>query len=192
MINLKIETIADIVVKSNKSVVQDKDIIVYGLKAAITQLVCLIYVVILGCIFELFLENIVFLIAFSSIRMYAGGYHCQKKINCYFMSSIILVIELLIIKLMLVNLIIPTILFLLIVSIPIIFKLVPVETKNKPLDEKEKKIYRKIVIRNLLIQVIIINVLLFLNLYTLSLSIASGVFLSALLVFVENFKNRKN
>lgn len=188
MVDSILDNLADIIMKSPKNMVKEKEIIVYGLKSAITQGLSTLIVAVLGYIFGLLWESIVFLVSFSSIRMYAGGYHCQKAIHCYIISSGIMIFVLTIIRITSALYILPISLLILLVSIPIILKLAPVGATNKPLDELEKQYYRKITIRNLVIVCCIIFILLVAGLNNFAFVISLGIIATAGVVVLQRTK----
>lgn len=185
MFSSKIENLADMIMESDKNSVKDKEIIVYGLKSAITQGSSIITTAALGCVFGLLWESIVFLISFSAIRMYAGGYHCQKAIHCYIMSSGIMVGVLTVVKLTPIKYMLPIGMVLLLVSVPVILKFAPVGATNKPLDEVEKKHYRKITIRNLVVECCIIPILFIIELHILAFVMCLGIVVTAGVVVLQ-------
>lgn len=186
MIGNKIEKLADMILENEKEHLADKDIIVYGLLNAIEQGASIITTVILGCLFGLLIESLLFLISFSMIRMYAGGYHCNKEIHCYFMSSGIIIAVLAIVKLTPIDYVIPIGVVILFVSVPIILKIAPIGTTNKPLDEVEKKHYRKKTILNLEIECFIILVLLIIELNVFAFVIILGIMVAMGVVLLQN------
>lgn len=185
MVSSALDNLADMIMKSDKNTVKDKEIIVYGLKSAVTQGLSIMTTAALGCIFGLLWESIVFLVSFSAIRMYAGGYHCEKAIHCYFMSSGIIVTVLAIVKFTPHEYIIPISMIILLVSVPIILKLAPVGATNKPLDEVEQKYYRKITIRNLGIECCLILIFLITRLNTFAFVMSLGIMVTAGVVVLQ-------
>ncbi len=77
MISNRLGKLADVIMENETNPNIDKDIIVYGLKSAIQQGASAITTIILGLLFGLTLEIIVFMVSFTFIRTYAGGYHCD-------------------------------------------------------------------------------------------------------------------
>lgn len=189
MASSTLNNLADMIVKSEKNTVKDKEIIVYGLKSAITQGLSIITTAVLGCIFGLLWESIVFLVSFSAIRMYAGGYHCQKAIHCYIMSSGIMVLVLTVVKITPTWYMLPISILILLVSIPIILKFAPVGATNKPLDEVEKLHYRKITIRNLVVECFKLSILLVAELNNFAFVMSLGIMVTAGVVVLQ--KNHK-
>lgn len=184
MIMSRIEKLADIIMENNNSNV-DKDIIVYGLISTITQGVSIIITILLGIIFQLILESLVFLISYSIIRMYAGGYHCKEAIQCYVISTGIMVTVLTIVKITPIWYIIPISVFIFMVSVPILLTLAPLETTNKPLDEVEREHYRKKTILHLSIEYCIMPILFWAELHTLAFVMSLGILITTGVVFLQ-------
>lgn len=185
MVSSTLNNIADMIMKSDKNTVKDKEIIVYGLKSAITQGLSIIITSVLGYIFGLLWESIVFLVSFSAIRMYAGGYHFQKAIHCYVVSSGIMILVLTIVKFTPAGYILVTNLAMLTISVPIILKLAPMETETKPLDEVEKQHYRKITIRNLVVECCIILILLIAGINNFAFVMSLGIMITAGVIVLQ-------
>lgn len=185
MVSSALDNLADMIMKSDKNNVKDKEIIVYGLKSAVTQGLSIMTTAALGCIVGLLWESIVFLVSFSAIRMYAGGYHCKKAIHCYVISSGIMVLVLTVVKITPSWYMLPISIFILLVSIPIILKLAPVGATNKPLDEVEKQHYRKITIRNLVIECCIILIIFGTDLQNFAFVMSLGIMVTAGVVVLQ-------
>lgn len=92
MFTQQMEKLADVLVKNDLTKGQDKDVLVYGLSVGTEIAFNIITTVVLGFMFGLELESLVFLGSFSFIRTYAGGYHCKKAMNCYLMSSAVIIL----------------------------------------------------------------------------------------------------
>lgn len=177
--------LADVLIEKEISKNEDRDIIIHGLSSGIELVFSVITTITLGFAFGLLVESLIFLISFSFIRTYAGGYHCQKAINCYFFSSGIVVLVLVIVKFTPTGYILATSLAMLTISVPIILKLSPMETETKPLDEVEKEHYRRITIQNLIIECLIISVLFVTGINKFAFVISLGVMVSAGVVVLQ-------
>ena len=126
----------------------------------LSKLLNLVTEVIIGCLFSMLFEAIVFLIAFSFLRSYAGGFHASSSGKCYIFSSLTMVAALLIIKYV-DNFFANCIFVLLGTSLCLIFA--PVESKNKPLDIIEKSVYRKRTVLTLALVLIVLVLAFFLH-----------------------------
>lgn len=177
------ENLTDFFLTKGKCSKEDRDIVVYGLSVGFEILLCYFTSFILGLLFNLIFETLVFISSYNHLRKYSGGFHCEKSVNCYLVSCGIVAFTLVVIKFMPINLMTMVSIVCIVVSAPIIVKYAPVEAVNKPLDKDEKIRYRKFALIILLIECIlaIILILIQLNEFALSISI-SMLFVGILLV----------
>ncbi|MDK2802084.1 MAG: accessory gene regulator B family protein [Oscillospiraceae bacterium] len=164
---------------------EDEDSIVYGLSLGIEISLNIITTIILGVAFNLVLESFIFVITFSLLRGYVGGYHCEKSSNCYFLSIGIVVLVLIMVKFILKEYMIMISIVLSIFSLPIILKLAPSEAKHKPLDHSERIRYRKKSMLYLFIEFGLMTVLFLLKFYNLGFIICMSISMSAVSVFLN-------
>lgn len=119
---------------------EDAEIYQFGFNQLIFISINLITTVIIGIVFSMLFESIIFLVSYMVVRVYAGGYHAKTQFRCYIISSLFIVLALIGVKYIIwegfANIIAITI------AAIIILKLSPVGTQNKPLDEIETKIYK--------------------------------------------------
>ena len=99
-------------------------------------------VVLLGILFNMLLESIIFLIFYGVLRTIAGGYHARTQHVCYILSVLLMIVVLTILKTFPWNIILCCVLTVL--SILVIFILAPVQDENKLLDETEKRFFKKL------------------------------------------------
>lgn len=185
MIAKEIEHLADVLMEKETNPNIDKEIIVYGLSSALEHGASIITTIVFGILFGLILESVVFLIAFSCIRTYAGGYHCQKAINCYVMSSGVIALVLAAVKFTPQEYMFALSVTILLVSVPILIKLAPMETPSKPLDEDERKYYRKKTVVHLGIECAVIPILFLASFHRIAFVICLGIMVSVSLVFLQ-------
>lgn len=126
-----------------KSIIKydDHDIYQYGLNRFFTICLNIITILILGIIFNLVLQGIIFAFSFMALRTYTGGYHSKTPVRCYITTSISIIITLAVIKFIPINRFIC--LGLLIFSCLLIMLLSPIGCSNKPLDEIEIVVYKR-------------------------------------------------
>lgn len=184
MLKLQIIKLVDMFIEKEICKNEDKEIIIHGLTSGIELIFNILTTIILGFIFGLVIESLVFLISFSFIRTYSGGYHCKSAINCYLFSSMVVVLVLFIVKSTNIEYILIISMIMLLISIPIIFKFAPVETATKPLDDIERKYFRNKVILHLYIELIVLIILLLFKLYILEYIIYLGIMVSAILILL--------
>lgn len=123
---------------------EDQELYTYGFFMLISQLIYLIFVILLGLILGCAVESIVFFVAFRFIRKYAGGYHASTEAKCEIMSSLSIIASLSIIKLSKIYDFRTAIFAAALTAAALILILCPLDTDEKPLSEKEFKHFRKI------------------------------------------------
>lgn len=140
---------------------EDKELYTYGMQQGALILINIISAIIIGIIFNMVWQCIIFLLAYMPLRSYAGGYHARSQFRCYVVSQFIIVIALL--GIMEIQWTSITALFSVIISAGIIFVLAPVEDANKPLDASEKDLYKRKTRKILLLEILIALVFWFIN-----------------------------
>lgn len=121
--------------------VEEKDIYSYGFKQGLLLLLNMITIIMIGFFFNMIWQSVIFMVAYSILRVYAGGYHASTPFRCYLFSVVMITAVLWLIKLIHWN---GFICFLITIASGIIILLMaPVEDANKPLDHVEKRIFKK-------------------------------------------------
>lgn len=77
-----------------------EEIINYGIRRSIVISISTIVTIMAGYLLGIVWQSIFFLFCFSALRKYAGGYHADTPIRCYFLSFITLFIALMGIKIL--------------------------------------------------------------------------------------------
>ena len=181
----KIEVYVDYLVKNKKCKTENKEIVVYGINTSFSYLLNFITTIFIGLLFGMITESIIFLISFSLIRSFSGGYHCRNTMTCYLSSSLIVVISLLILKIVPINYMVRATFAILLVSVPFIMKIAPVEAVSKPLDDIEKNIFRKKTIENLIIECLLISVLFWFGYYSYVFIVSIAIFTVSYLLLAQ-------
>ena len=114
---------------------------------------------IFGIVFNCFIESVIFYVLFQSIRRYAGGYHAKTETRCEILSTLSILCCIVLIKLSKMYDIRIALLSISLVFATLIFILCPLDTPEKPLNDKEYKYFRKIswIILSLIIVAIIVS-----------------------------------
>lgn len=116
----------------------------YGFFVLYSNILFLLLTMLLGAVFGVFLQGIIFYVVFFSIRQYAGGYHASTETRCEVMSTLSILVCLVVTKLSKTYDFQFTLLVVSAVSALCIAVLCPLDTPEKPLSEKEFKYFRKI------------------------------------------------
>ena len=121
-----------------------KEIIQYGTYALIQTLISIISVLILGLVFNIALEALIFLFTASILRKYSGGAHSESSNVCTLLGIIISICIGFLIKSsffakMNFELVVFIGIVIFVFAYFIVFKFAPVDTKNKPIKTEKKK-----------------------------------------------------
>ncbi len=127
--------------KKEKIQYDEIGIYAYGFEIFISDMMCVLNIILFGILFSRLLESILFLVIFVALRNFCGGYHANTHFVCniIFVSSLVMV-------LLYVEYIRVCNYYLFIgewiVSFAIIAWLAPVENKNKRISLTKRKMYK--------------------------------------------------
>lgn len=138
---------------------EDKELYSYGFFILLSQILYFIIITTIGVLLNIILESIIFYIAFQFIRRYAGGYHAKTETRCEILSTLSILCCIVLIKLSKIYDIRIALLSISLVFAVLIFIFCPLDTPEKPLNDKEYKYFRKIswIILSLIIVAIIVS-----------------------------------
>lgn len=121
---------------------EQKQTYIFGYQLLIGKILSVILMLIIAVMTGTLVEMLLFMFAFIILRQYAGGFHFKNAEICIFFSAIVCMIVTLALKSnigwvpVFVTVIIEFITFI------IIWKLAPIDSENKRLDDLEKRIYK--------------------------------------------------
>ncbi|WP_073150466.1 accessory gene regulator ArgB-like protein [Paramaledivibacter caminithermalis] len=168
MIDKICRTITQKLVKNNIIKFEDHDIYMYGLQLFIVSIFKGIGIFAIAYGLGRIKEAAIFIIAFGILRINAGGYHFSTYFRCFIVTILtmttfrcfIVTILTMTISIILAIFITPYNTFITIpilaISILLVLQYAPVDTPNKPLSNKEYRIYRKRSIVTILLESLII------------------------------------
>lgn len=119
---------------------KDADIIAFGVKYGLITLAEILGMVVISFLMRELIPGAVILIAFISIRVYAGGYHAKTLPRCVVMSTILFTLIILGYKMLYLPIIVKGLIALFLGVLILIFS--PVENDNRRLSENEKKVFK--------------------------------------------------
>ena len=122
---------------------EKEEIIRYGLERIKSTCIMTLVTLLMGCIFQVFFQSIIFLVCFIVLRKYAGGYHADTQNRCYVISTVIIAVALLAIRYMSDGSDNEIFILLQSVNFILLYFLVPVDNKNHRLEQWEKEKYGK-------------------------------------------------
>ncbi len=157
-----IDRITDYLVKSQTIREEDKDIYSYGLKQGVTMLLQTVSVLLIGVVMGMWWQSVLFIFSYTPLRLSSGGIHAGKPWLCYIFTAAHAALVLLVIgNIMLSNLLLAIAIA---VSTLVVWAIAPVEDKNKPFDEAERKTYKKRTIIVLVVELVAVLALMALGL----------------------------
>ena len=119
----------------------------FAIYIAISSLLHIGTLLVIGWLFNMIVESVIFYVSFIAVRKFAGGYHAMTPLRCYLFSIITIFISLLFLQKSSNFSKTITCVFILIalVSIICIIVLSPLDSRNKPISNmKEKRVYKVI------------------------------------------------
>ncbi|UWO21786.1 accessory gene regulator ArgB-like protein [Blautia wexlerae] len=122
---------------------EKEEIIRYGLDRIKSICTMTFVTLLMGCIFQVFFQSIIFLVCFIALRKYAGGYHADTQNRCYVISTAIIAVALLAIRYMSDGSDNEIFILLQNLNFILLYFLVPVDNKNHRLEYWEKEKYGK-------------------------------------------------
>ena len=159
---------------------EDKELYAYGFHQGLIIIANILTTILVGFIFGMIWQSIVFMMAYIPLRSFAGGFHAKTQLRCYVYSVILTATVLLAVRFILwTNF---TTIGLALALGVIIFTLAPVEDKNKPLDKKEFTVYRKRTRMILSLEIVVIAFLVAVGLKAISAVIVISIFTLAVML----------
>lgn len=135
-----------LVLASNKIISYDNfEAYSYGIELFLFKGTFFLIALIISLLTNTFIISAIFIISYTLIREYSGGYHCKTAEMCLLVSIFIYLILLMLCKLNLPQIENALFIFSLLSIVPIII-FSPVENINKPLTESEKKKFKVVAI----------------------------------------------
>ena len=192
MIKLISSKVARILCKDEKHT-DNYELYEYAIYIILSSAFHMATVIVLGLVFNLLTESLVFYLSFIVIRKFAGGYHAKTPVRCYAFSVISSIIMLCLIKYA--NSVGNIFTYLLIIfellCVVLIILMSPLDTENNPLNSYEKKWYKTLAV---LISVCIFIISLFCvltELKNIGCSLICGVIISTLVLLMRKIQISK-
>lgn len=147
-------------------------------------------VIVLGLVFNLLTESLVFYLSFIVIRKFAGGYHAKTPVRCYLFSFASNIIILYLVKWL--SSINTLFIFIFIIfellCVVLILLISPLDTENNPLTGQEKKMYRMLTSIITILIFIISSLCFFKGYRNIGSSMICGVVMSALVLLMRKIQ----
>lgn len=182
--------IADFFVANNIIPAEEKAIYKYGIEVTLSTATGIIAIAIIGIFAKCYIECMIFLLCFITIRVYSGGYHADTFLKCT-LTFICLFIAFLLTKTYVQLYLTPYFsVVIMIISATNIAVLAPIKNKHKLLTEKEKPRYKKISVAMSVVWTTVAIVLYSVEKIIL-FSVSITMFIIATLMVAEIIKQRR-
>lgn len=119
-----------------------QELYTYALEILLQSILHFLTAVIIGCIFGMALESFLMFLSFSLVRRFAGGLHAKTPLRCYFTSIAAILSMLFLIRVFTKWENDIAYYITLIISNLTIWIVSPIESSNKKLSYKEKKVFK--------------------------------------------------
>ncbi|MGN0393836.1 MAG: accessory gene regulator B family protein [Coprococcus sp.] len=163
------------------------EIFSYGIKTALMLLINMISLILIGVFMKMLSESIVFILAFMILRSYTGGYHINSGIGCYIVSCISIIIAMLFCRVGIFEYIIFDLLICIVSGI-LIYVYSPMEHENRPLNIKERKLFRR---RSIFVFCVEVILGIILGIYGVECcGIFAAIYINACAMYAELIKRR--
>ena len=161
MINRFSNLLCDFLIELDMISYEDKHIFVYAFFLIISSVFFFSLTIFFGLIFNCIINCIVFYISFRAIRHFAGGYHADTEMRCEILTTLSFLAATYFISLSEKTVVQIIALVGAFLSTIVIAAFAPLDTPAKPLDEDEKRKYRRIslIILSIIVSVIIVSIL---------------------------------
>ena len=179
------EKITASLVSSRTINAEDQEIYQFGVVHLLYQIPFFAFALVIGLLLKVLPETALFLLAFFSLRPYAGGWHASTQGKCTLISYGITAIVLCVFRLIPDAAVLPISVGQMLLGLAVIWRWAPMENPNKPLDAEEIVHYRRYarVITGVLAAGMILTVAMHWN--RMGLAVSTAIFLSAVLVAME-------
>lgn len=168
---------------------ENQELYSYAIYVVLMSVLHIATVTVIGIALSALMQAVIFYLTFILLRKCAGGYHASNPVNCYIFSVCVTVAAMLILKqaikqnsfniyLMIAEL----------VGIALVIILSPLDTKSNILNDKEKKLLKKISIFLVLLESVIAHIFIWINKSEYGLPIIFGICLVALVLCMRKLQ----
>ena len=169
---------------------EDREIYLFGVWQGMFMFLGIGTMALVGLLFRAFPYILLFVIAFMPLRSFAGGFHAKTQLRCYLASTITTVFIAIVSPITVVNS--SLMIALLLVFAMLIILLSPVGSANKPLDDLEKKVYKRKATKICLFEVFIALVFIPLGVHFVTTGIFWALVMVLILLLLELLFGKKH
>lgn len=170
--------------KNVKEVRYDQEVYVYGFELVLSTLACWTTIIIASIWLSDMLSGIVFITVFSSLRIFAGGYHAESYSKCFCISNLFYLLVM-VLKNLLSEVSVFIWLALFSGCVVYIIKKTPIINPNQPLGEEKRRMCRQNIKRVLGVDIIVVLICTVLNRDIANLMILSIALVTVLMLISD-------
>lgn len=130
-------------VENNVISAEDFELYSFGFEMTFAVAANILTTLLIGILFRMPLESLLFLTAFIPLRSYAGGFHASGHFRCYWLSTVAVIAVLFATRFVLSIYSEDVVLIIGFVCAGTMFVLVPVQDSNRPLEDIEIRVFRR-------------------------------------------------
>ncbi len=183
------DMVTSLFIKSSVIQEEDKDLYQYGVEQICNIILNILTTFIIGALYGMIPEILIFMFAYIPLRIYAGGFHAKTPFRCYLCSVVITVIAISVMKFIEIPYFICIIAT--VASSTVILKAAPIEDKNKPLDSVEKIVFKKRTVLIWLAEIILLFLFSILKMDLFVVPISLSMLLEGIMVILGIIKNKQ-
>lgn len=170
---------------------EDYELYHYGLFIVLSEVLFLLFTLLVGAIFNITLPSIVFFVTFSIIRRFAGGFHAKTELHCQIISLSFLFFSVVTIKYSSKHINDFNVICGVLICMILLILFSPSDTPQKPLSISERKMFKKITFFVSIIFFVIIFALLKYNIKEYAIAIVCAFLLETVLVILGRMFNNR-
>jgi len=178
--------LAQSLVKNMKDVRYDQEVYVYGFELVISTLACWTTIVITSLLLCNVISGVVFIVTFSTLRIFAGGYHAESYLKCFIISNLFYIVLMMTMRI-LSGMTVLIWLSLFLVCSGYILKRAPIINPNQPISARKKKMCQRNIKWVLIFDALVILICTILNRDIASIMILSIVLVAALMLISDEY-----
>lgn len=143
MLKQLIDKSLEIQIRANRIKEDEREIYRYGYHILLTEVINIVFLILIGQLFQCLIYMVLFAVVYAPLRSYAGGYHAPTPIGCAIASALLELAVALSLRFSLYEMLMPQIWFAVLVAQIIIWIRSPVAAAQKPISDNQRRRFRR-------------------------------------------------
>ena len=169
----------------------EAEIVRFGLELNIMKVLISAAMLVAAVIFGCIPAALVFMVIYPPLRSCCGGYHAQTRTACFILSMAVMSSVIAAYRLMPARASLYAAAVMYLAGLLLIILLAPVESRNKPFDDIERRVFRRRSLIAAAISAAVIAVFVLFKAYRLMTAASMAVFFTGIMLPAGIFSNRK-